>query len=71
MKDSFSFVKLIQKKTSRNDFMINFDVESLFTSISVHESIDLAIRAILEKKTNYPLFIKLDGKIKDNYLNYV
>ncbi len=51
--------------------MINFDVESLFTSISVHESIDLAIRAILEKKTNYPLFIKLDGKIKDNYLNYV
>ena len=42
--------------------MISLDVESLFTSIPVHESIDLAVKTILEKKTNDPSFTKLEQK---------
>jgi hypothetical protein len=63
IKDSFSFTKLIQQqKPSNNDFMISLDVESLFTSIPVHESIELAIKTILEKKTMDPSFTKLEEK---------
>ena len=63
IKDSFSFAKLIQQqKPSKNDFMISLDVESLFTSIPVYESIELAIKTILEKKKNDPSFTKLEEK---------
>ncbi|CAF1456973.1 unnamed protein product, partial [Rotaria sordida] len=40
--------------------MISLDVESLFTSIPVHETIDLAIKTILEKKDNDQTFTKLE-----------
>ncbi|CAF3406717.1 unnamed protein product [Rotaria socialis] len=63
IKDSFSFSKLIQQQTpSKNDYMISLDVESLFTSIPVHESIGLAIETILQKKTNDPSITKLDKR---------
>jgi hypothetical protein len=42
--------------------MISLEVESLFTSIPVHESIDLAVKTILEKKTNDSSFTKLEEK---------
>jgi hypothetical protein len=61
VKDSFSFAKSIkQQKPSKNDFMISLDVESLFTSIPVHESIDLAIKTILQQKMNDSSFTKLE-----------
>jgi len=42
--------------------MSSHEVESLFTSIPVHESIDLAVKTILEKKTSDPSFTKLEEK---------
>jgi hypothetical protein len=42
--------------------MISLDVESLFTSIPVYESIELAIKTILEKKVSDPSFTKLEQK---------
>ena len=42
-KDSFSFCKEIQEVSSSNKFMILYDVCSLFTSIPLKETIDIAI----------------------------
>ena len=61
IKDSFIFAKLIQQqKPNKNDFMTSLDVESLFTSIPLHESIELATKTILEKKKNDPSFTRLE-----------
>ena len=63
IKDSFSFATLIQQQIpSKNDYMISLDVESLFTSIPVQESINLAIETISNKKEKDPSFIKLNEK---------
>ena len=42
--------------------MISLDVESLFTSIPVQESINLAIETISNKKEKDPSFTKLNEK---------
>ena len=48
-KDSFSFRMEIQEVNSSNKFMIPYDVCSLFTSISLKETIDIAVNLIFDK----------------------
>ena len=48
-KDSFSFCKEVQEVSSSNKFMISYDVCSLFTSIPLKETIDIAVNLIVEK----------------------
>ena len=48
-KDSFSFCKEIQEVSSFNKFMISCDVFSLFTSIPLKETIDIAVSLIFDK----------------------
>ena len=46
--DSFTFVGEIQKLRLSGNFMVCFDVESLFTNIPPNECIDLAVRYVSE-----------------------
>ena len=48
-KDSFSFCKELQEVSSSNKFIISCDVCSLFTSISLKETIDIAVNLIFDK----------------------
>ena len=48
-KDSFSFCKEVQEVSSSNKFMISYDICSLFTSISLKETIDIAVNLIFEE----------------------
>ena len=48
-KDSFSFCKEVQEVSSSNKFMISYDVCSLFTSIPLKETIDIAVNLIFDK----------------------
>ena len=48
-KDSFSFCKEVQEVSSSNKFMISYDVCSLFTSIPLKETIDIALNLIFDK----------------------
>ena len=48
-KDSFSFCKKIQEVSSSNKFLISSNVCSLFTSIPLKETIDLAVNLIFDK----------------------
>ena len=48
-KDSFSFYKEVQEVSSSNKFMISYDVCSLFTSIPLKETIDIAVNLIFDK----------------------
>ena len=48
-KDSFSFCKEIQEVSSSNIFMISYNVCSLFTSILLKETIDIAVNLIFDK----------------------
>ena len=51
-KDSFSFCKQIKKVSSTNKFLISYDISSLFTSISLNETIDLAVKLIFDNNQN-------------------
>jgi hypothetical protein len=63
VKDSFSFAQLIQQqKPNKNDMMISLDVESLFTNVPVYETIELAIKIIMDKKKNDKKYTKLNAK---------
>ena len=53
--DSFSFVNEIQDIPLSGNFMVSFDVESLFTNIPLDECIDLAVRYIKEENTDIKL----------------
>ena len=58
MISTITFSSLVQElKTidTSNKFMVSFDVVSLFTSIPLKESIDLAVSYILEGKKNLKL----------------
>ena len=62
--DTFSFVKEIQSKNfDANCFMVSYDVQSLFTNIPLHETIDLAVDILLENKPDLKIsrdnFVKL------------
>ena len=45
-KDTFTFVKEIQKVRCENSFMVSFDVTSLFTNIPLNETVDIAVDTI-------------------------
>ena len=49
-KDSFTFVKDIQEVSTQDSFMVSYDVCSLFTNIPLSETIDIAVKLILENK---------------------
>jgi len=47
--DTFSFVEDLKKVRSSEKFIISFDAESVFTNISLNETIELAVELITEK----------------------
>ena len=49
-KDSFTFIKGIQEVSTQDSFMVSYDVCSLFTNIPLSETIDIAVKLILENK---------------------
>ena len=51
-KDSCSFWKEIKKVGSTNKFLISYDICSLFTSIPLNETIDLAVKSIFDNNPN-------------------
>ena len=51
-KDSFTFAEEIRKVRHPSLFMISFDIESLFTNISLAETINLALDAIFKSNLN-------------------
>ena len=48
-KDSFSFCEEIKKLRASNKFLVSYDVCSLFTSIPLTETIDIAVDLLFEK----------------------
>ena len=50
-KDSFTFVKEIQEVSLNDSFLVSFDINSLFTNIPLHETINIAVKIIFD---NYP-----------------
>ena len=49
-KDSFTFIKDIQEVSTQDSFMVSYNVCSLFTNIPLSETIDIAVKLILEKR---------------------
>ena len=49
---SFSFCKEIKKVSSTNKFLISYDISSLFTSIPLNETIDLAVKFFFDNNSN-------------------
>ena len=49
-KDSFTFVKEVNQVSVSNQFLISYDVNSLFTNIPLDETIEIAINKILENR---------------------
>ena len=47
-KDSFSFCEEIQQVSSKNNFLVLYDVCSLFTTIPLQETIEIAVALIFE-----------------------
>ena len=52
MKDLFTIIKDIQEVSMQDSFMVSCHVCSLFTSIPLSETIDIAVKLILENKTD-------------------
>ncbi|XP_078355795.1 uncharacterized protein LOC144640561 [Oculina patagonica] len=53
--DSFTFVNEIKDMPVSGNFMVSFDVESLFTNIPLDESIDLAVKYVKEGNSDIKL----------------
>ena len=53
--DSFTFVNEIQDIPLSGNFMVSFDVESLFTNIPLDECIDKVVHYVKEDKTDIKL----------------
>ena len=53
--DSFSFVNEFTNIQSQNQFLISFDVESLFTNTPLSETIDLAVETIFKHNPEFPI----------------
>ena len=51
-KDTFSFVFQIKNANLSKKFLVSYDVTSLFTNISLQETIDIAINLILNHNPN-------------------
>ena len=54
-KDSFSFCEEIKKVRANNKFLVSYDVCSLFTSISLAETIDIAVDLLFEKNPGFKI----------------
>ena len=52
VKDSFSFSKEIKEVSSSDKFLISYDVCSLFASIPLNETIDIAVNLIFDNNPN-------------------
>ena len=50
--DTFSFVNELSHINPEGKFMVSYDVISLFTNIPLEETIDIAVKLILEKEPN-------------------
>ena len=48
--DTFSFVNDLKQVSSTNQFMVSFDVISLFTNIPLDETINLAVDLLMENE---------------------
>ena len=51
-KDTFSFVNELSQISSKDTFLISYDVTSLFTNIPLSETIDLAVNTIFQHEPN-------------------
>ena len=54
-KDSFTFCEEIKKVRATNKFLISYDVCSLFTSIPLKETIDIAVNLLFEHKPGFKI----------------
>ena len=54
-KDSFTFCEEIKKVRDTNKFLISYDVCSLFTSIPLKETIDIAVDLLFEHNPNFKI----------------
>ena len=54
-KDSFTFCEEIKKVSATNKFLISYDVCSLFTSIPLKETIDIAVDLLFEHNPNFKI----------------
>ena len=59
-KDVFNFSEEIQQVSSNNNFLVSYDVCSLFTSIPLQETIQIAVELILQNnpQLRYETWIK-------------
>ena len=51
-KDNFSFVSQIKNANISKQFLVSYDVTSLFTNIPLQETIDIAINLIFDRNPN-------------------
>ena len=51
-KDTFSFVSQIKNANLSKQFLVSYDVTSLFTNIPIQETIDIAINLIFNNNPN-------------------
>ena len=51
-KNSFTFIKDIQEISTQDSFMVSYNFCGLFTNIPLSETIDIAVKLILEYKKN-------------------
>ena len=54
-KDSFRFCEEIKQVRASNNFLVSYDVCSLFTSIPLTETIDIAVDLLFEKNTGFKI----------------
>ncbi len=54
VKDSFSFVELLQNKTLASSYMCSFDVKSLFTNVPLAETIKICIDQLYHSDITQP-----------------
>ena len=51
-KDTFTFVSQIKNANFSKKFLVSYDITSLFTSVSLQETIDIAINLIFNHNSN-------------------
>ena len=56
LKDSFEFVSMIDKQ-DHNYFMCSFDIDSLFTNVSLEEAIEIMFKNVFGSKRKISPFM--------------
>ena len=59
--DTVSFVNDLKQVSSTNQFMVSFDVVSLFTNIPLDETINLAVDLLVENEPSIKTVLSPDG----------